>query len=305
MNFHLDNAPMQHGKVAIVTGANTGLGYETALGLAQKGMKVILACRSQARAEDAKTAIESAAPAADLDIMLLDLGDFSSVRRFTENFKEKYTELNLLINNAGIMWPPYSKTVDGFESQMGVNYFGHFLLTVLLIDLMPDRTDSRVVTLSSGAHKLGKGKINFEDLNWEKRYSKIDAYAQSKLACLMFAEELNRKLRHAGKKILSISAHPGVSETELGRYLSKFEELIIRVTISPFLTHSVEQAALPTLMAALDPDVKGGEYFGPQGLLEMIGQPGRATQSKYSQNQQAAKQLWDISEKLTVCELSL
>ena len=305
MNFNIDKAPTQQGKVAIVTGANTGLGYETTMGFAKKNMKVIMACRSQTRAEKAKAEIEAKMPDADLEIMLIDLSQLSSVRNFVENFKTKYTQLNLLINNAGIMWPPYTKTVDGFESQMGANYFGHFLLTLLLIGSMPDTPDSRVVTLSSGAHKIGKGKINFEDLHWEKKYSKVGAYAQSKLACLMFAEELNRKLQDAGKKILSVSAHPGVSKTELGRHFSQFEELIIRYTIAPFLSHPVEQAALPTLMAALDHDVKGGDYFGPQGLLEMIGQPGRATKSKYSQDEDAAKKLWNISEQLTDCKVPL
>jgi NAD(P)-dependent dehydrogenase (short-subunit alcohol dehydrogenase family) len=305
MEFNLNNVPSQKGKIAIVTGSNTGLGYETTIGLAKTGMKVIMACRSKERAEKARSEILAKVPNADLEIMLLDLSKLSSVREFAENFKKKYSKLDLLINNAGIMWLPYSKTEDGFESQMGANYFGHFLFTSLLLDIMPDTPDSRVVSLSGGVHKMGTKKINFDDLHWEKKYSKKDAYAQSKLACLMFADELHRRLERAGRKIFSVSAHPGMSKTELGRNLSKTQTFLIRYTIAPFVIHPVEQAALPTLIAALGTEVKGGEYFGPQGLLEMKGKPGRASKSKYLQNMEAASKLWEVSEELTSCSFNV
>lgn len=201
MAFDLENIPSQQGKVAIVTGANTGLGYETVSYLAQKHFKVIMACRDLEKAAQAKAKIKMTVPVADLEILQIDLSDLSSVRGFAQIFRQNYNSLDLLINNAGIMWPPYALTVDGFESQMGANYFGHFLLTALLLDLMPNTSESRVVSLSSNAHRLGAGKINFDDLQSKQNYSKTGAYAQSKLACLMFGNELQRRLAQAGKKI--------------------------------------------------------------------------------------------------------
>lgn len=305
MAFDLAGIRSLQGKIALVTGANTGLGYETAIYLAQKDCKVIMACRNSEKAEQAKAKIEAKVPGADLDILQIDLSDLSSVRAFAHTFRQQYHRLDLLINNAGIMWPPYALTVDGFESQMAVNYFGHFLLTALLIELMPDAPDSRVVSLSSNAHRLGSGKINFDDLQSEQNYSKTGAYAQSKLACLMFGNELQRRLAQAGKKILSVTAHPGVSNTELARHMPQYQVQLIQYTIGPLLCHAPDQAALPTVMAALDPDAQGGEYFGPQGFMEMKGQPGRATQSDYAQNQAAATQLWDVSEDLTGCTFAI
>ncbi|KAI9135179.1 oxidoreductase [Acaryochloris sp. CCMEE 5410] len=305
MAFDLENIPSQQGKVAIVTGANTGLGYETVSYLAQKHFKVIMACRDLEKAAQAKAKIKMTVPVADLEILQIDLSDLSSVRGFAQIFRQNYNSLDLLINNAGIMWPPYALTVDGFESQMGANYFGHFLLTALLLDLMPNTSESRVVSLSSNAHRLGAGKINFDDLQSKQNYSKTGAYAQSKLACLMFGNELQRRLAQAGKKILSVTAHPGVSNTELARHMPQYQVQLIQYTIGPWLCHAPDQAALPIVMAALDPEAQGGEYFGPQGFMEMKGQPGRATQSNYAQNLAAAAQLWDVSEELTGCTFAI
>lgn len=305
MKFDLDNIPSQQGKIAVVTGANTGLGYETVINLAKKDCKVIMACRNPDKAEEAKTKIEAKVPGADLGILLIDLSDLSSVRAFAQAFRQQCDRLDLLINNAGIMWPPYSLTVDGFESQMATNYFGHFLLTALLLDLMPDTPASRVVSLSSNAHKLGSGKINFDDLQSEQNYSKTGAYAQSKLACLMFGNELQRRLAKAGKKIRSVTAHPGVANTELARHMPQYQIELVRYTIGPLLSHSPDQAAMPIVMAALDPGVQGGEYCGPQGFLEMKGKPGRAKQSAYAQNQAAAEKLWNVSEELTGCTFAI
>ncbi|MEM8863244.1 MAG: oxidoreductase [Chloroflexota bacterium] len=297
MEFRVDDVRSQPGKIAVVTGANTGIGYETVLGLAQTGMKIILACRNLEKADAAKARILDALPNADLEVMRLDLSQLSSVKTFAEQYRRQYDHLDLLINNAGIMAPPFSQTEDGFESQLAVNHLGHFLLTSLLLDIMPDRAESRVVSLSSNAHRMGQ--IKFADLQSATKYSSMAAYAQSKLACLMFADELQRRLKSQGKRILSVCAHPGGSETELARHFSKTAIFVMRLMLVPLMTHPPKQAALPTLYAALGDDVKGGEYFGPQGFLEMSGKPGRATRSPGAQNQDVAQQLWTTSEELT------
>lgn len=294
--FNIDTIPSQKGRLAIVTGANTGLGFETTLALASKEMKVIMACRSEARAEKAKQQIIEKVPFADLEIMIINLSSLSSVRDFAKHFLRKYEKLDLLINNAGIMVPPYSKTEDGFESQMGANYFGHFLLTGLLMDVIKKTEGSRIVSLSSIAHK--NGKINFEDLHWEKEYSAMSAYRQSKLACLIFAGELQRRFEKSGVNTLSVAAHPGVSLTELVRHIPKWLYFPLQPLVSLF-THSPDKGALPTLYAALGAGVSGGDYFGPQGFAEMTGKPGRAKSTPVSHDREIAKQLWDLSEKLT------
>ncbi|OKH17331.1 oxidoreductase [[Limnothrix rosea] IAM M-220] len=297
MSFSLENAPKQTGKKAIVTGANTGLGFETALGLAKLGATVILACRNLEKADAAKTKILEQVKDADVTVMHLDLSRLESVKKFASEYRDRHDSLDLLINNAGIMFPPYTKTEEGFESQIGVNHLGHFLLTELLIDLMPDTPESRVVSLSSNAHKFGK--INFDDLQSEQKYSATAAYGQSKLACLMFADELQRRLEASGKQKISVAAHPGVAQTELARHMPGWLVWIMGITVAPFITHPVDQAALPTLMAAIAPDVKGSEYFGPQGTAEMTGQPGRAEKADHALDQEVAAKLWQVSEKLT------
>jgi NAD(P)-dependent dehydrogenase (short-subunit alcohol dehydrogenase family) len=228
--------------------------------------------------------------------MRVDLGSLAAVRVLAKQYKKKHSHLDLLINNAAIYRVPYSKTEDGFESQMGINYLGHFLLTLLLLDLMPDTPESRVVTVCSMGHKMGK--IHFDDLQWEKTYLALGAYCQSKLACLMFADELHKRLEANGRKILSVSAHPGFTQTDINRHMSKIRNTIMRYTLLPFVTHSPKEAAKPILLAALGADVKGGEYFGPQGFLEMRGKPGRASKAKQSQDKQAAEKLWHVSQEL-------
>jgi len=294
--FNIDNIPSQKGKIAIVTGSNTGLGFETALALAKKEIKVIMACRSIEKAETAKQDILRKVPGADLEILPVDLSSLSSVRNFAKNYRLKYSQLDLLINNAGILMPPYARTIDGFESQMGTNYFGHFLLTGLLLDIIIKTPGSRIVSLSSIAHK--KGEINFDDLHWEKKYSAMAAYRQSKLACLMFAYELQRRLEARDMKTISVAAHPGVSITELVKHYPKWLMFVSSPFFSLF-THSPEKGALPTLYAALGTDVHGGDYFGPQGRSEMTGDPGKAQSTALSHNEDIAKQLWEVSEKLT------
>ena len=296
MSFSIDKMPSQKGRIAVVTGANTGLGFETALALARKDCKVIMACRNQGKAEQAMADIRKEFPNADLEFIKLDLNSLKSVREFAKAYSEKYDKLDLLINNAGLMIPPLMRTEDGFESQFGVNHLGHFLLTNLLFPTINKTENARVVSLSSIAHK--SGRIQFDDPNWENSYSRSDAYNQSKVACLMFAYELQRRLNDAGSKVISVAAHPGVSDTELGRYVPKALYFLF-TPLLPFVTHKPKKAALPTLMAALDSVVAGGDYYGPTGFNEMKGEPGKAPSTGYSKKRDEAKKLWELSEDLT------
>lgn len=295
--FDLNKVDSQKGRVAIVTGANTGLGYETALGLAQKEATVVLACRNLQKAEAAKQKILAELPKAEIDIIQIDLSKLRSVREFAKAYLAKYDRLDLLINNAGVMMPPYTKTEDGFELQMGANHFGHFLLTGLLLETLHKTPDSRVVSLSSLAHQ--NGKIDFENINWEKDYSRIGAYGQSKLACLVYGFELQKRLEAAGSNTISVIAHPGASDTELGRHIPKWLYTTLKYTLFPLISHNVDKGALPTLMGALDARSKGGEYYGPTGFREMKGKPGLASFTDLSKDPEVAKKLWEVSEDLT------
>jgi len=294
--FELSKMPSQKGKIAVVTGANTGLGYETALGLASKECKVIMACRNKDKAEQAMADIRKEVPNADLEFIKLDLNSLKSVREFAKVYSEKHDKLDLLINNAGLMIPPLMRTEEGFESQFGVNYLGHFLLTNLLFPIIKKTDKARVVSLSSIAHK--SGRIQFDDPNWQNSYSRSDAYSQSKVACLMFAYELQRKLNNLSSNVISVAAHPGVSDTELGRYIPKVLYYIFK-PITPLFTHHPKEAAKPTLMTALDENVNGGDYYGPTGFNEMKGEPGKAQSTGYSKKRDEAQKLWELSEKLT------
>lgn len=292
----INNLPAQEGRVFIVTGANAGLGYENALVLAQKGAKVIMACRNPSKASVAKASIEQEMPKADLDFMELDLASLASVRKFAEAFQAKYDRLDVLINNAGVMMPPYTKTEDGFELQFGANYLGHFLLTGLLLDTILKTPNSRVVTLSSLVHK--NGTINFDDLQSEQKYSASGAYAQSKLACLMFTFELQRRLEKAGHQgTIATASHPGVAPTELSRHMPKLLFTVLKYTVAPFVTHAPSKGAQPTLLAALGA-AQGGDYFGPIGFNEMKGPAGKAKYTDLSKDEKIAKRLWEVSEKL-------
>lgn len=290
-NWNLESVPAQNGRIAIVTGANIGLGFETAKVLAAKGCEVIMAARNPQKAEKAIAQIKIEHPGAKLKFIQLDLSRLASVREFAREFLEKYTQLDLLINNAGIMMTPFSLTEDGFESQFGTNYLGHFQLTGLLLPAMKNVKNSRVVSLSSMAHK--PGKIQFDDLNFSKNYNKMKAYSQSKLACLMFGYELQRKLEKANLPTLSVAAHPGVSSTQLGRNMSPVMSYLF-----PKFGQSAEAGALPILMAALDNSAKGGEYYGPDGFMEMRGKPTVVDSTRLSKNIEVAEKLWEVSEKL-------
>lgn len=303
MVYDIGHLPSQSGRIAIVTGSNTGLGFHNARDLAAKGAKVVMACRTESRARAAMDRIAIELPEADLEFLPLDLQSLDSVRAAAVAFRNAHESLDLLINNAGIMMTPYTRTVDGFEGQMAANYWGHFLLTMSLIDLLPDASDSRVVSLSSLAHRQGSQTINFDDIHWERRYSAIAAYRQTKLACLMFALELDRRLQSAGKQILSVSSHPGISDTELGRSLPRLLGTVMRYTVGPLMSHDPDQASLPTLLAAIQPGVAGGAYFGPQGRAEMKGDPGPATLDDCARDEEAAHRLWERSVELTGADL--
>ena len=295
MSFNLENIPYQKGKIAIVTGANSGLGKEITIGLAKKEIKVIMACRNQSKAESAKAEILAKVNSADIEIILLNLNSLKSVRNFSATFLAKYDRLDLLIENAGIMIPPLSKTEDGFESQMAVNYFSHFLLTKLLYPILNKTEGARIATTSSLAHE--RGRIDFDNLNAEKSYSKIGAYGQSKLACLLFAYELKRRIEKAGSNVIAVSSHPGVSKTNLFTNIPKVAQFLM-APLLPIFTHPPKYAALPTLYAALGPDVKSGDYFGPTGFNGLRGKPGKVKSKPHSYDEKTAAELWDISEKL-------
>lgn len=300
--FSVKDVPSQEGKIAIVTGANDGIGYETSLGLVSKGAKLIMACRNPQKATDAMARLKEQYPDADVAFIPLDLNSLESVRAFADEYKKSHNTLDILVNNAGIMIPPLAKTEEGFESQMGVNYFAHFLLSSLLMDELNAADNGRVVSLSSIAHK--GAKIDFENLNAEKGYDKSGAYGQSKLACLMFAYELDRRLQKAGSSVVSVAAHPGVSATNLFKNVPKLVNMLLIPLMRPLL-NTPEQAALPSLMAALHEGVAGGDYYGPTGFAEMSGQPNKVEAKQKAHDTDVAKRLWKVSEELVNTKFQL
>ncbi len=279
----------QQGRVFLVTGANTGLGLETARELAKRGARVVMAGRDPERIANAIAEVKAETPQADLEAGIVDLGSLESVREFSQAFVATHDQLDVLINNAGIMIPPPSKTVDGFESQFGVNYLGHFALTAQLFGLLAATANSRVVTLSSIAHR--GGSIDFENVRLEKPFDKWREYNQSKVADLVFALELQRRIIAAEYNVLSVGAHPGISKTELLRY----DDPSMIETVDH---QSASQGALPTLYAATA-DVTGGGYYGPDGEGETSGYPGPATISEYAQAPGIGTELWGFSERET------
>ncbi len=286
--------PNLTGKIVVITGANSGLGYESSLALAQKGAHVVMACRSPKKAESAKAEILKHAPNASVELMALDLSSLKSVHAFAEAFKAKHSKLDILINNAGLMAIPKSKTADGFESQFGVNHLGHFALTGLLLERLLAAPGSRVVTVSSGAYTAGK--MRFDDLQSEKSYSRFGAYAQSKLANILFMRELQRHLDQAGAPVLSLGAHPGVAATDLFDF--GFPPLAaIMKFITGIVGQSAAMGALPQLHAAVAPDVQGGEFYAPSGSMK--GYPTHYSLKAHALDEEDARLLWDASEQLT------
>jgi len=282
----------QTGRIIIVTGASSGIGLETASVLACKNATVIMAVRNLEKGKTAQNKIKKNFPEADIRIMELDLASLSSVKAFAEKFKLDFSSLDLLINNAGVMIPPYQKTENGFELQMGTNHLGHFALTCLLLDLIKNTPESRIVSVSSMAHKIGH--INFDDLSWEKRkYKKWKAYGDSKIANLYFTFSLQKRLEKKNSHVIAAAAHPGYTATKLQRHMGVFSAL------NHVFAQTIPMGALPTLYAATGPDVKGGHFFGPSGFMEMKGYPKRVDSNTLSRNPELAEKLWKTSEMIT------
>ncbi|ORV88456.1 short-chain dehydrogenase [Mycobacterium interjectum] len=287
--------PDQTGRVAVITGANTGLGYETALALADHGAHVVLAVRNLDKGKDAAARITAQSPHADVALQELDLTSLDSIRAAAEQLRSAHDRIDLLINNAGVMWTPKSTTKDGFELQFGTNHLGHFAFTGLLLDRLLPVTGSRVVTVSSMGHRI-RADIHFDDLQWERGYSRVGAYGQSKLANLLFTYELQRRLAPHGTTIAA-AAHPGGSRTELVRNLPA-PVLRFAPLIEP-LFQGADMGALPTLRAATDPGVLGGQYYGPDGFAEQRGYPKLVASSEKSHDVAMQRRLWAVSEELT------
>ena len=294
MGFTDNQVADQDGRTILVTGANTGIGFETAKLLARKGARVLLGCRDASRGADAMAEIAAATPGAKLDLILLDQADLGSVRTAAERVASE-PRLDLLINNAGVMIPPLTRTAQGFELQFGVNHLGTFALTALLLPKLAETAGSRVVVTSSLAHR--NGRMLWDDWNAEKGYSPNVYYSQSKLANLLFALELDRRLRAAASPVSAIGCHPGVALTELMRHLPRWTNPLLPI-VRP-LFNPVAAAAWPTLQAATDPTAKGGDYFGPQGRWEMRGESGHALIDKRASSVEDAWRLWDLSVELT------
>ncbi|MGZ8763180.1 MAG: oxidoreductase [Acidimicrobiia bacterium] len=291
--------PDQGGRVALVTGANSGIGWEAARALAEHGARVVLACRTRSKAEEARDRILRRAPGATVDLVDLDLSDLASVREAAAHVTVDYQELDLLINNAGVMAVPNQRTGDGFEMQIGTNHLGHFAFTGLVLPRLTPVAGSRVVNVSSNAHKFGK--IDFDDLNWEKKYSPWRAYGQSKLANLLFTSELQRRFERAGVPTIAVGCHPGGSRTNLGNAPAGITGRLMEMTrpVINLFMQPADMGALPTLRAAVDPAVRGGEYYGPDGFAEQRGHPKRVDSNARSKDAAVAARLWSVSEELT------
>ncbi|QCW04634.1 oxidoreductase [Natrinema pallidum] len=301
MSWTADDVPDQRGRTVVVTGANSGLGLETTRELARNGATVLMATRSTERGEDAARDVREDVPDADLRVEECDLANLESVRSFADRLADE--PIDVLINNAGVMAIPRSETDDGFEAQFGINHLGHVALTGLLLEtLATDEGDpARVVTVSSGIHE--RGEIDFDDLQGEEAYDKWDAYAQSKLANVLFAYELERRFLTAGMNAESMAVHPGYANTQLQFRGPEQSGSRIRMAamklMNTVVAQSAEMGALPTLYAATAPGAEGGAYYGPGGLLNMRGAPERQASSDRSYDEETARRLWAVSEALT------
>ena len=295
----ISDIPSQTGRLAIVTGTG-GLGYETALALSQRGAEVVIAGRNAAKGRAAIEKIKGISPRARVRFGLLDLADLASVAEFGSRTRKENRAIDILVNNAAVMaTPKRGVTADGFELQFGTNFLGHFALTMQLLPMLRQSRSPRVVQVSSGAHRIGA--IHLDDLQSEKSYSPWGAYAQSKLAMLMFALELQRRSDREGWGLMSNAAHPGYSRTDLIANGPGVDSFMARVSglIRPFMSQTAAAGALPTLFAATSPDAVGGGYYGPDGLGEMKGWPSKAVIGTKALDRKVASQLWDISETLT------
>jgi NAD(P)-dependent dehydrogenase (short-subunit alcohol dehydrogenase family) len=286
----------QTGRVGVVTGSNTGLGLETARALAGAGAAVVMAVRNLDKGDAAKAAILEAHPDARIHLQALDLASLDSIGEAADQILQRHDHLDLLINNAGVMYTEWQTTSDGFEFQMGVNHLGHFALTIALLDRLMATAGSRVVNVSSVGHKF-KSKLDPATMMSGESYDRIAAYGRSKLANLLFTYELQRRLAAAGSMTAALVAHPGISRTELGRNGPRSVQFMERFS-GPFL-QSAEKGALPQLRAATDPDANGGEYYGPDGFMEGRGNPVVVSSSTRSHDDDLQRALWTESERLT------
>lgn len=283
----------------MITGGNSGIGFDTARVCAEKGAELILACRNQAKANDAAERIRRGVPNASVTTMTLDLGSQKSIRDCAKDFLGTYQSLDVLVNNAGIMMPPYELTEDGFESQFGVNHLGHFALTGLLLPALEAAPKARIVNISSLAHRFGD--MNLENPMFEGGvgYSRSRAYGRSKLANLLFTFELKKRLNECGSKVIAVTAHPGLAATNLSRYLETYFFVRWAMPLVQRFIQSPEMGALPTLRALGDPGVESGDYYGPDGFRQQRGYPRKVGSSKLSRDPHLASRLWTLSENLT------
>jgi NAD(P)-dependent dehydrogenase (short-subunit alcohol dehydrogenase family) len=293
MSFTAADVPDQSGKTIIVTGANTGIGFEAAAVLAAKGARVLLACRSRDKAEAAMASIRQLTPSADLAFLPLDQADLASVRTAAELAAQE-PRIDVLLNNAGVMMPPLTRTAQGFELQFGVNHLAVFALSTLLLPKLAQTPGSRIVVTASLAHT--RGNIAWDDLNAEKGYNRGQRYGDSKLANLLFVQELDRRLRAAGLPVTAIACHPGIAKTELGRHFGAFRFLF---AAAGWLFNTAAMGAWPALQAATDPNAKPGGYYGSGGWREMRGPSGEATRTAMAQDPELARRLWDVSVEMT------
>ena len=291
--------PDLSGQTIVVTGANSGIGYYAALEFAKAGAEVVLACRSAERGGKALAGIEAAGPGwARLE--LLDLSDFASIHEFAARLKARGGKIDVLLNNAGVMAPPTRQTTaQGFELQLGVNFLGHFLLTALLLEQVMNAPAPRIIQVSSVAHR--QGRMAWEDLQSERGYKAWNAYRQSKLAMLIFAQELGRRSTHGGWGVLSLAAHPGIAATELVANGPGRNSLIARLQklAAPFIQQPGDAGAWPLILAGFDPNAVQGAYYGPQGWQECRGHPGLGKIEPKALDTETGKRLWDIAEQLT------
>src|SRR4051812_12499972 len=289
-----DDIPDQSGRTALVTGANSGLGLHTSIALARRGARVLMACRNPARADEALERVMADAPGSKVELVSLDLASLQSIRDAAKEVADRVDALDVLFDNAGVIAIPRAQTADGFEMQFGTNHLGHSALTALLMPLLLRGADPGVVVVSSDAHKMGR--IHFDDLRAEKSYRRWTAYGQSKLANLLFMRELDRR---AGDRLIATAAHPGYAATNLqSNYGNRVIDLFMRLG-NRIIAQSDEAGAWPQLYAATMPDVKGGEYFGPNGMFGLRGTPDRDTPNRAARDDEVARRLWEVSEQLT------
>jgi NAD(P)-dependent dehydrogenase (short-subunit alcohol dehydrogenase family) len=292
--------PSQAGKTVLITGANSGIGFQAAVELARHGAHVLLGCRNATKAQAALQRLQSEVPNASAEIVELDMASLASIRAFAAAFAARHIPLDILINNAGIMaLPKRELTADGFERQFGTNHLGHFALTGLLMPQLLAAPAPRVITVASLAHR--NGKIDFSNLQSERKYKPWDAYGESKLANILFANELAKRATAAGSKLISVPVHPGVSRTSIVTNGPGFSDLKSKIlfTFAKFLTSPDSEGALPTLYAATAPGIQGGQYIGPNGFMEFKGSPTVVQPRANALDQDVAARLWTASEQLT------